>query len=102
MTLAQPAVREVHVQNLTEDEPALEVIFESRGGFSALVGLRTGENLIRVTVVDENEKVGDVTLPVVFDITQLREKWLRAERERIQQFRKQQREGRVDVDVVDP
>ena len=102
MTLAQPEVREVHVQNLTEDEPALEVIFESRGDFSALVGLRTGENLIRVTVVDENEKVGDVTLPVVFDITQLREKWLRAERERIQQFRRQKREGRVDVDVVDP
>lgn len=102
MTLAQPEVREVHVQNLTEGEPALEVTFETRGRFSALVGLRTGENLIRVTVVDENEKVGDVTLPVVFDIAQLREKWLRAERERIQKFREKQREGQVDINVVDP
>ena len=102
MTLSQPEVREVHVQNLTENEPAMEVIFEPRGRFSALVGLRTGENLIRVTVVDENRKVGDTTLPVVFDITQLREKWLRAERERIQKFREKQQEGQVDIDVVDP
>jgi hypothetical protein len=102
ITLSQPEVREVRVQNLTENEPAMEVNFEPGGRFSALVGLRTGENLIRVTVVDENEKVGDITLPVVFDITQLREKWLRAERERIQKFREKQREGQVDIDVVDP
>lgn len=102
LALSQPDVREVHVKNLTQGEPAVEVDFEARGRFSALVGLQTGENLIEIKVVDESGKTGEITLPLVFDITLLREKWLQTERERIERFRREKRDGRVDVDVVDP
>ena len=102
LALAQPAVQELQVQNLTQGHSALEVDFEERGRFSALVALKTGENLVRITVTDETGKEGEITLPLVFDITLLREKWLEAERERIERFRRENREGRVDVDVVDP
>ena len=99
---AQPDIREVRVQNLSQDEDAVEIEFEPRGTFSALVGLRTGENLIRIQVVDESARMGEVMLPLVFDITLLREKWLKAERERIERFRAGNRDGRVEVDVEDP
>ena len=99
---AQPDIKEVQVENLTSGKDGLEIDFETGGRFSALVGLKTGENIIRVTVVDTNGKAGEVTLPVVFDITKLRKKWLKAERERIERFRREKREGRVEVEVVDP
>lgn len=102
LILALPKVLEVRVENLTDGKSALEVDFEPSGNFSALIGLRTGDNLIRVTVIDENDGQGEATVPVVFDISKLREKWLRIERERIDRFREAQREGRVDAEAVDP
>lgn len=102
LILSLPQVQEVRVENLTEDNPAVEVAFEPNGDFSALVGLRTGDNLIRVTVIDENNGLGEAVVPVVFDIGKLREKWLRVERERIERFRAEQRDGQVDVEAVDP
>ena len=99
---AQPDIHEVRVQNLSQDEGAVEIDFEARGSFSALVGLRTGENLIRIQVFDESARMGEVMLPLIFDITLLREKWLKAERERIERFRAGNRDGRVEVDVEDP
>jgi len=99
---SQPDIREVRVPNLSQGESAVEIDFEARGAFSALVGLKTGENLIQIQVVDENTQVGEITLPLVFDITLLREKWLKAERERIERFRAGNRDGRVEVEVIDP
>lgn len=102
LALSQPSVKAIQIQNLTQGESALEVDYQDRGRFSALVGLKAGENLIRIHVVDERGRQGDITLPLVFDISLLREKWLETERDRIERFRQENREGRVDVDVVDP
>lgn len=99
---AQPDISEVRVKNLSQGEQAVEIEFQARGSFSALVGLQTGKNLIQIQVVDESAQLGEITLPLVFDITLLREKWLKAERERIERFRAGNRDGRVEVDVVDP
>lgn len=98
----RPRVQAVQVENLSTGTDALDIVFEADGQFSAILALSTGNNVIQVTVTDENDQQGDVTLPVVFDISMLREKALKAERERIERFRAEQLEGQVDVDVVDP
>lgn len=98
----RPRVHTVQVENLSTETDALDLVFDPNGQFSAVLSLRTGNNFIQITVTDENDQQGDVTLPVVFDISMLREKALKAERERIERFRAKQLEGQVDVDVVDP
>ena len=97
-----PEIKSALVENLTTGDDAIEVAFQPSGEFEALVGLRTGENLIRVRITDENGQVGSEEILVIFDISLLRQKWLQAERERIQRFRKNKVSGQVDVEVLDP
>ena len=47
---AQPDISEVRVKNLSQGEQAVEIDFEARGSFSALVGLQTGKNLIQIQI----------------------------------------------------
>lgn len=99
--LAAPIIRELRVENVSESVEALEVELQPDGRFVASVPLRDGENVLRVSVSDENTREVTASVRVEFDIGALREKWRRVERERIEQIRAERRRGEITIEAIE-
>jgi hypothetical protein len=99
--LEAPTIRELRVENVSESVEATEVTLEPDGRFAATVRLREGENLLRVSVSDENEREVTASVRVEFDIGMLREQWRRAERERMEEIRAGRLRGEITIEAVE-
>jgi hypothetical protein len=99
--LATPTIRELRVENVSESVEALEVSFEPDGHFVAMVELREGENILRVSVRDENAREVTASVSVQFDIGALREQWRRVERARMEQIRAERRRGVITIEAME-
>jgi hypothetical protein len=97
--LALPILREIRFENEHGAVSVLQLSLDSGGDFSAVVPLEPGSNRLRAIAIANNDRQGSAELDVEFDFSLIREKWLHAERARIERVRAARLRGEVDVEA---
>jgi hypothetical protein len=93
-----PEVERLTLRNESTEEETRDLSVSNAGHFREVVSMKAGENLLRLFAQTSDGQTSELELVLNFDISLVRAKLRRAERERIRQLRMQQKRLTIEAE----